>query len=49
MGIRPGPSYAVYLNRLLDARMDGLVNDKEGEDLLLAEIVSEAGEEDQLN
>lgn len=49
VGIRPGPSYAVYLNRLLDARMDGLVNDKEGERMLLAEIVSEAGEEDQLN
>jgi tRNA nucleotidyltransferase (CCA-adding enzyme) len=46
LGLTPGPSFNVYLGRLLDARMDGLVSDEAGERLLLAEIVAEIGEEE---
>ncbi len=45
MGLDPGPSYTVYLNRLLDAKMDGLVSDEEGERLFLAKIVQDAAVE----
>jgi tRNA nucleotidyltransferase (CCA-adding enzyme) len=38
-GLSPGPSYAHYLGRLLDARLDGLVEDETGERQLLAEMI----------
>jgi hypothetical protein len=38
-GLSPGPSYAYYLGRILDARLDGLVEDETGERQLLAEMI----------
>lgn len=48
MNLKPGPSYAVYLGTLLDAKIDGLVNDEDDERKLLAKIMTEAGEESLL-
>jgi tRNA nucleotidyltransferase (CCA-adding enzyme) len=39
MGLSPGPSFAFYLDRLLAARLDGLVEDEAGERSLLAEML----------
>ena len=41
MGLTPGPMFNDYLGKLLDARLDGLLNDKEGELLFLAKVVAE--------
>ena len=38
LGLSPGPSYAYYLDRLLAARLDGLVEDEAGERAMLAEM-----------
>jgi len=45
LGLSPGPSFAVYLDRLLAARLDGLVSDEADEQLLLAEMLANAEEE----
>ncbi len=39
LGLSPGPSFAYYLDRLLAARLDGLVEDDEQERLLLAQMI----------
>jgi tRNA nucleotidyltransferase (CCA-adding enzyme) len=44
MGLKPGPSFAYYLDQLLAARLDGVVDDETGERALLAEMISENGE-----
>jgi tRNA nucleotidyltransferase (CCA-adding enzyme) len=40
-GLRPGPIYALLLDRLLAARLDGLVTDEAGERALLARLLEE--------
>jgi tRNA nucleotidyltransferase (CCA-adding enzyme) len=39
MGLKPGPQYAVLLDRLLAARLDGEVSDEAGERALLAQWI----------
>ncbi len=39
LGLTPGPPFAFYLDRLLAARLDGLVEDEAGERALLAEML----------
>ncbi|NHZ71859.1 MAG: CBS domain-containing protein [Aquificales bacterium] len=39
MGLKPGPQFAIILDRLLAARLDGDVVDEAGEKLLLASIL----------
>ncbi len=45
MGLKPGPAFNIYLNRLLNARLDGEVTNVDEERKLLAKIVAEVGEE----
>jgi tRNA nucleotidyltransferase (CCA-adding enzyme) len=40
LGLRPGPAFAVYLDRLLDARLDGLVRTEAEERTLLAQMLA---------
>jgi tRNA nucleotidyltransferase (CCA-adding enzyme) len=40
LGLTPGPSFAHYLDQLLAARLDGLVEDEAGERLLLAQLIA---------
>jgi tRNA nucleotidyltransferase (CCA-adding enzyme) len=40
LGLSPGPSFAFYLDRLLAARLDGLVEDEAGERSFLAEMLT---------
>jgi len=40
LGLSPGPSFAFYLDQLLAARLDGLVEDEAGERSLLAEMLA---------
>ena len=42
LGLNPGPSFAVYLDRLLSARLDGLIEDEAGERALLMEMLKAA-------
>lgn len=44
MGLPPGPRYAVILDKLLAARLDGEVNDASDEQALLAELIAETEE-----
>ena len=44
LGLTPGPSYAFYLDRLLDAHLDGLIEDEAGERLVLAEMLRNSEE-----
>jgi tRNA nucleotidyltransferase (CCA-adding enzyme) len=39
LGLRPGPCYAVILDRLRQAWFDGEITDSETENLLLAQLV----------
>ncbi|KAA3662225.1 MAG: hypothetical protein DWQ04_14050, partial [Chloroflexi bacterium] len=41
MGLKPGPYFAVILDKLLAARLDGLVTDEAGEQALLAKLLEE--------
>jgi tRNA nucleotidyltransferase (CCA-adding enzyme) len=41
LGLKPGPRYAVILDRLLAARLDGEVSDEASERALLAQIIDE--------
>ncbi|MCA9952184.1 MAG: CBS domain-containing protein [Anaerolineales bacterium] len=43
MGLKPGPTYSIWLERLLAARLNGEINDETGERLLLAELIQESG------
>ena len=39
MGLKPGPEFAIILDRLLAARLDGEVVDEAGEQKLLNEML----------
>jgi tRNA nucleotidyltransferase (CCA-adding enzyme) len=39
MGLKPGPEFAIILDRLLEARLDGEVVDEDGERALLADML----------
>jgi tRNA nucleotidyltransferase (CCA-adding enzyme) len=45
LGLRPGPVFAIYLDRLLDARLDGLVRTEAEERTLLAQMLAGLDEE----
>jgi tRNA nucleotidyltransferase (CCA-adding enzyme) len=45
LGLSPGPAFAIYLDRLLAARLDGLVTSEADERLLLAEMIASSDEE----
>jgi hypothetical protein len=40
LGLMPGPAFAVYLDRLLDARLDGLVRTEAEERTLLVDLLA---------
>ncbi len=44
LGLSPGPSFARYLDRLLAARLDGLVEDESAERELLMEMLNDSEE-----
>lgn len=41
MGLKPGPEYAVILDRILAAKLDGEITDEKGERALLARLLDE--------
>ena len=41
MGLKPGPSYGVWLDTLLAARLDGEIKDEAGELALLRQLAAE--------
>lgn len=47
MGLKPGPQFAVWLDRLLAARLDGVVDDEAGERQLLAQWIAESGAQEE--
>ena len=47
MGLKPGPEFAIILDQLLAARLDGEVVDEAGEKVLLTEIVASEGNQDE--
>jgi tRNA nucleotidyltransferase (CCA-adding enzyme) len=47
MGLKPGPNYAVLLDKLLAARLDGHVTDEAGERALLTQLLEELDAEER--